>query len=78
MKVTDDFTPAWFARGPHAQTVLGRIIRPRTSVQLERETIETPDGDELVLDHLPLTLPSPRSRGEGGRRPGEGLRGRLP
>jgi uncharacterized protein len=77
MKITEDFTPAWFARGPHAQTVLGRIIRPRISVKLERETLETPDGDELVLDHLPLTLPSPRERGEGdperSEGPGEGL-----
>ncbi|HSP14343.1 MAG TPA: alpha/beta fold hydrolase [Thermoanaerobaculia bacterium] len=53
-----DFAPAWFARGPHAQTVLGRLIRPRTQVRLERERLETPDGDELVLDHLAARGPA--------------------
>lgn len=47
-----EFTPPWWLRNAHAQTVFGRIIRPRRLVELERETIETPDGDELVLDHL--------------------------
>ena len=46
------FSPAWFARGPHVQTVWGRVVRPRRMVKLEREEIETPDGDALVLDHL--------------------------
>ena len=47
-----EFTPAWFARGPHLQTIWGRIVRPRRLAKLRRETVETPDGDELVLDHL--------------------------
>jgi uncharacterized protein len=47
------FAPAWFARGPHAQTIWGRIVRPRRLVKLQREELETPDGDVLVLDHLP-------------------------
>jgi uncharacterized protein len=47
------FSPAWFARGPHAQTIWGRIVRPRRLVPLDREELETPDGDVLVLDHLP-------------------------
>lgn len=38
--------------GPHFQTVWGRIARPRRLVQLRRESLETPDGDELLLDHL--------------------------
>ena len=46
------FRPAWFAPGAHLQTVWGRLIRPRRMVKLEREEIETPDGDVLVLDHL--------------------------
>jgi predicted alpha/beta-fold hydrolase len=46
------FTPAWFLHGPHAQTIWGRIARPRRLVKLRRETLTTPDGDELVLDHL--------------------------
>ncbi len=47
-----NFSPAWFARGPHLQTIWGRLVRPRALVRTEREAIETPDGDELVLDHL--------------------------
>src|ERR1043166_6705809 len=47
-----EFTPPWWLRNAHAQTVFGRIVRPRRLVELERETIETPDGDELLLDHL--------------------------
>ncbi len=46
------FTPAWFLRGPHAQTIWGRLARPRRLVTFRRETVVTPDGDELVLDHL--------------------------
>ena len=46
------FKPAWFLRGPHAQTIWGRLARPRQLVKFRRETITTPDGDELVLDHL--------------------------
>jgi predicted alpha/beta-fold hydrolase len=49
------FRPAWFLRSPHAQTVWGRLARPRRLVETEREAIETPDGDELVLDHLVAT-----------------------
>ncbi|HEX7190038.1 MAG TPA: alpha/beta fold hydrolase [Thermoanaerobaculia bacterium] len=47
-----EFTPPWWLRNAHVQTVFGRIVRPRRLVELERETIETPDGDELLLDHL--------------------------
>jgi predicted alpha/beta-fold hydrolase len=46
------FSAAWYARGPHAQTIWGRLMRPRQLVRMEREVVETPDGDELVLDHL--------------------------
>ena len=48
----DSFQPAWWLPGPHAQTVWGQLTRSRRLVELERELIETPDGDELVLDHL--------------------------
>ena len=47
-----DFSPAWFIRGPHAQTIWGRIARPRQLVRLRREVLTTPDDDDLVLDHL--------------------------
>ncbi|HEX8616399.1 MAG TPA: alpha/beta fold hydrolase [Thermoanaerobaculia bacterium] len=47
-----DFAPAWFLPGPHFQTVWGRLARPRRLVQFRRESLTTPDGDELLLDHL--------------------------
>ena len=49
---TANFVPAWFLRGPHAQTIWGRIARPRQLVRLRREVLVTPDDDDLVLDHL--------------------------
>jgi len=50
--VSSKFSPAWFLRGPHAQTIWGRLARPRRLVPLRREALETPDGDELLIDHL--------------------------
>jgi len=47
-----EFKPAWFLPGPHLQTIWGRLVRPRRMAKLRREIVETPDGDELVLDHL--------------------------
>lgn len=49
---TDTFTPAWFLPGPHAQTIWGRLARPRQLVKFRREALTTTDGDELLLDHL--------------------------
>lgn len=54
-----EFAPAWFLPGPHLQTIWGRIARPRRLVPLRRESLETPDGDELLLDHLDAPSPSP-------------------
>lgn len=44
------FRPAWWLPGPHAQTVAGKYLRPRTGVHYRRERIDTPDGDFLDLD----------------------------
>ncbi len=52
------FSPAWWLRNPHAQTVWGRITRSRRLVELRREIVTTPDGDELVLDHLDAANPA--------------------
>lgn len=41
--------PAW-ARGPHAQTILGRALRRGRVAGLRRERWPTPDGDFLDLD----------------------------
>lgn len=48
----NEFAPAWFLPGPHLQTVWGSITRRRRSVEFRREFLDTPDGDELVLDHV--------------------------
>jgi len=58
MRAVNEFSPAWFLRGPHAQTIWGRLTRPRRLVPLRREVVETPDGDELILDHLDAAAPS--------------------
>jgi predicted alpha/beta-fold hydrolase len=48
----DAFAPAWWIRGPHAQTIWGRLTRPRQAVDLRREILRTPDDDDLIVDHL--------------------------
>lgn len=57
--MSSDFSPAWFLPGPHLQTIWGRLARPRRIVSFRRESLETPDGDELILDHVDSALPSP-------------------
>src|SRR5439155_26937991 len=47
-----EFMPAWWIRGPHAQTVWGRLARRRRAVPVRREILRTPDDDDLVVDHL--------------------------
>jgi predicted alpha/beta-fold hydrolase len=46
------FSPAWWLSNPHAQTVWPRIARSRRPVPFTREALTTPDGDELILDHV--------------------------
>jgi predicted alpha/beta-fold hydrolase len=46
------FAPPFWLRNPHLQTVWGRLTRPRRMVRLRREILTTPDGDDLILDHL--------------------------
>lgn len=50
--MNNGFRPARFVASPHLQTVWGRVIRPRRAVSFERERLTTPDGDELIVDHL--------------------------
>lgn len=54
------FRPAWWLPGPHLQTAWGRVARSRRQVAFVREVLETPDGDELVLDHVEGPAGSPR------------------
>jgi hypothetical protein len=58
--VSAEFLPAWFLPGPHLQTIWGRIARPRRMVAFRREVVTTPDGDELVLDHLDAAVTAER------------------
>jgi predicted alpha/beta-fold hydrolase len=61
MLATDDpFREAWWLPGPHLQTTWGRLSRDRQRVALRRESLETPDGDELILDHVDGPAGSPR------------------
>lgn len=50
--VSADFSCAPWLPGPHLQTIWGRVGRARRLVVFEREVLPTPDGDELILDHL--------------------------
>jgi predicted alpha/beta-fold hydrolase len=56
----DPFHPAWWLPGPHAQTIWGRLARGRRLVRFRRESVATPDGDELLLDHVDGPSGSPR------------------
>ncbi len=56
----DGFHPAGWLPGPHAQTLWGRLARSRRQVGLSREILETPDGDDLVVDHVDGPAASPR------------------
>ena len=42
---------AWWLPGAHLQTTWSRLTRSRRLVTFVRETLETPDGDELLIDH---------------------------
>ncbi|MBI3777834.1 MAG: hydrolase [Gammaproteobacteria bacterium] len=44
------FQPAWWCRGPHAQTLWARLARRHPEVTLWRERLELPDGDFIDLD----------------------------
>jgi uncharacterized protein len=57
-----EFQPAWWVPGPHAQTIWGSLTRSRRLVRFRREFLETPDGDELVLDHADANGPQGRPR----------------
>lgn len=56
------FVPAWWCRGPHAQTLWPYLVRRNPRVTLVRERLELPDGDFLDLDWTADT----RQRGGGG------------
>ncbi len=55
-----EFRPVWWLPGAHVQTVWGTMTRSRRQVPFRRESVETPDGDDLFLDHLEGAAGSPR------------------
>jgi len=63
------FAPAWWLSNPHAQTVWPRLARSRRQVAFRRESLTTPDGDELILDHVEGTAPVTPSREDGEESP---------
>lgn len=56
----ETFRPAWWLRGAHRQTLWGPLARPTALVPFTREIAETPDGDEVVLDHVASGASGPR------------------
>jgi len=44
------FSPAWWLRGQHAQTLGARFLRPKSGPPVRRERWDTLDGDFLDLD----------------------------
>ena len=54
------FRPAWWARGPHAQTLWGKLFRRRPPAGTRRERWDTPDGDFLDLERIDAPLGAPR------------------
>jgi predicted alpha/beta-fold hydrolase len=56
-----DFRPAGWLPGAHAQTIWGRLTRSRRLVPMRREALTTPDGDELLVDHLDGPAGAPRA-----------------
>src|SRR5262245_45237866 len=52
--------PAWWIPGAHLQTAWARIARSRRLVTFDREVLNTPDDDDLVLDHVVGPPASPR------------------
>jgi predicted alpha/beta-fold hydrolase len=52
--------PAWWARGPHSQTLWGRYGRSQGLVSFEREVLTSPDDEDIILDHVTGPASSPR------------------
>lgn len=47
------FEPSRWAAGPHAQTLIARVLRSKDGPDFERERFTTPDGDFLDVDWGP-------------------------
>jgi predicted alpha/beta-fold hydrolase len=51
--MSEVFRPPRWAAGPHAQTLMARVLRPDGGPDVERERLTTPDGDFLDIDWGP-------------------------
>jgi hypothetical protein len=58
----EPFRAAWWLPGAHAQTIAGRALRPLDLLPLERERLDTPDGDFVDLDFAPEPSLAARNR----------------
>jgi predicted alpha/beta-fold hydrolase len=47
----DNFSPAWWLPGPHAQTLWSQFFRRRVPAISRVEPVPTPDGDTVFLHH---------------------------
>ena len=54
------FTPAWWLRGAHPQTLWSQFFRRDRIADLRHERIVTPDGDHLSLYHRDVAPSRPR------------------
>jgi predicted alpha/beta-fold hydrolase len=54
------FTPAWWLRGAHPQTLWSQFFRRGRAPELRHERIATPDGDHLSLYHRDVASNRPR------------------
>ena len=53
------FSPAWWLRGAHRQTLWGKFLRRQRIHDTRIERLETPDGDFLNLHHLDAPADAP-------------------
>jgi len=54
------YRPAWWLRNPHAQTMWGKFVRRRPKARTTTECLQSMDGDNIELHHLPASAQAPR------------------
>ena len=47
-----DFTPAWYLRNRHVQTLWGKLVRKLPPAPTRLERWDTPDGDFIELHRI--------------------------
>src|SRR6476620_7402754 len=57
--MSSSFSPAWWLRGPHLQTLWGKFFRPLEVHDTRVERLETPDGEFLDIHHLDAPAGAP-------------------